>query len=349
MRKHHLLTAFAGFLTLAAPALGQTYPAEAVILQPEVEVRSGPSKVFFATSKLKQGDKVLVLRESKESQGWLEIKPPPQSFSWINAKYLKQLDALHAAVVGDASQQPAPILPGSRVVDQPPNRESMKLTAGTVVIIVDRPLTVGTETWVPIQPHQNEVRYLPADAVRPATVIAAQQNGPANWTLTPQGYVTNPALGEAQKAEASGDYNRARQLYQQIYNDSAADTNQRIYAANRLNSMPASNFVTTSNVKPNETRTAMSPSNVATNLIKTKEAAWSQYGRLYETKVLSDSGQPLYTLDMGQGQTIYVSTNAGKSLQSYVGRTICVYGPTMYRPDSAAKLPYVVATHVAVP
>jgi hypothetical protein len=76
MRHHRLIAALAGFLAVAGPALAQTFPAESAILLPEVEVRSGPSKTFFPTSKLKQNEKVVILRESKEAPGWYEIKPP---------------------------------------------------------------------------------------------------------------------------------------------------------------------------------------------------------------------------------------------------------------------------------
>lgn len=294
MRRYRMVAALAG-LILAGPALAQqqSYPADAIILLPEVEVRSGPSKNFYATSKLRQGERVTVLRESKEAPGWLEIKPPPQSFSWISAKYVKQTDATHAFVDCDPAR-PAQILPGSRLVDQPPNRESMKLTAGTIVVIVDKALTVQGETWLPIQPQPSEVRYLPAEAVKSATVVAATQTGPTNWTLGGGG--ATPA-------------------------------------------------VPTSTQRPGTTTTALSPG----NLQQLKESSWSAYGRLYETKLAGESGQPLYALDIGGGQTLYVSTNPGKSLQTYIGRTVSVYGPTMYRAESAVRLPFVLASHVAVP
>ena len=336
---------------VAAPVFAQSgYPGEARILLPEVEVRSGPSKNFFATSKLPQNASVMVLRESKEAPGWLEITPPQKSFSWINAKHIKQIDATRAFVDCDPAR-PAPILPGSRIVDQPPNRESMKLTAGTVVVIVDRPMTVQGETWVPILPHQNEVRYIPAESVQAAKVVAATQNSAASWTLNPQGYTTNSVLADAEKARELGDITRARQLYQHVAN-TATDTNQKVYAMNMLHKLPATNYTpaqTTSNTKPDETRTAFSPSNPPSNLQKLKDANWSAYGRLFETKLAGEAGQPLYALEIGQGQTIYVSTIPGKSLQGYVGRTISVFGATMYRHDSAVRFPFVMATHVAVP
>ena len=88
----------------AVPVFGQNYPAEAVVLQKEVEVRSGPGNGFYATSKLYQNDRVLVLREVKDQQGWLEIKPPDRSFSWISGKNIKQVDARHAYVDCDPSR-----------------------------------------------------------------------------------------------------------------------------------------------------------------------------------------------------------------------------------------------------
>ena len=118
MRHARMIAALVAVLAMAAPAFAQSISGEMTIAQPDVEVRSGPSKVFFATSKLKQGDKVIVLRESKDAPGWLEIRPPsPQSFSWISAKNVAQVDATHASV----SVASAPLLPGSRVVEESGN------------------------------------------------------------------------------------------------------------------------------------------------------------------------------------------------------------------------------------
>ena len=339
MRHPFLLSTVLG-LVAAMPALAQSYPAEAVILQRDVEVRSGPGKGFYATSKLNQNEKVLVLREVKDQPGWLEIKPPSRSFSWINGKYIKQVDARHAYVETDASR-PVSTYAGSRVVDLQPTRESMKLTAGTVLIIADPPLTINGETWFPVEPNPSEVRYIQSDAVR---AVQSETVSAPKWNPGPNGYNANKALADAEAALSNNDTNRARQLFQQV-STSSQDANQRQYALNRLASLGNGPQVP-------GTTTSLSPANIANqaNLQVLKQAEWSAYGRLRDTKVLSDNGQPLYALEDGMGKTpIYVTNLPGKSLQAYVGRTVAVYGPTMYRADAAVRMQYVVASHVAVP
>lgn len=342
MRHPIFLAAMVCFVA-AMPALGQSFPAEAVILQKEVEIRSGPGKSFDVTSKLNQNDKVLVLREVKDQPGWLEIKPPDRSFSWINGKSIKQVDARHALVDCDPTR-PVSTYAGSQVVNVQPTRESMKLTGGTVLIIVDPPLSVNGETWFPVLPHPSEVRYIPVEAVKPTTTIVAQNVTTPSWNRGPNGYSASKDLADAETALSGNDVNRARQLFQQVAS-TTQDANQKLYALNRLASLSG-------NPQVPATTTSLSPTNSTTpiNLQTLKPAEWSTYGRLRDTKVLGDNGQPLYALEDGTGKTpIYISTIPGKSLQMYIGRTIAVFGPTMYRADAAVRMQYVVASHVAVP
>jgi uncharacterized protein YgiM (DUF1202 family) len=338
MRHPILLSAMVCFLS-AAPAFAQNYPTEGFILQKDVEVRSGPSKNFFPTSKLYQNEKVTILRET---QGWLEIKPPTGSFSWISGKNVKQVDAQHAFVDCDAAR-PVSIYAGSRLVNQAPDRESVKLTMGTIVALVNPPMNVNGETWLPIAPHPSEVRYIPVESVKPATVVAATQTGPPNWTLTSNGYVGNNVLAEAEQATKANDIPRARQLYQQVAN-TTTDQNQKVYALNRLASL--------SQAPVQGVTTSLSPSNPNPlspfNLVTLQAPTWSTYGRLRDTSLKSENGLPIYSLEDTQGKVLtYITTNPGKSLQAYIGRTISVFGPTMYRPD--VRMQYVVASHVAVP
>jgi hypothetical protein len=256
------------------------------------------------------------------------------------------VDARYAYVDCDPAK-PVPVLPGSTLVNQEPNRESMKLTAGTVLVIVDRPMTVNGESWLPVQPHPSEVRYIPAESVRPAQTVTTTTTTP-NWTLTPQGYVGNNVLAEAEKALRENDINRAKQLFQHVANN-AVDANQKVYALNRLAALQ-NPYSTTSNPK-DEARTAFSPGTpTIPGLTTLRPDAWSQYGRLRDLQMKREDGQPIYALEDSGGKILtYVTTNPGKSLTMYVGRVVAVYGPTMWRPESAVKLQYVVASHVAVP
>jgi hypothetical protein len=231
------------------------------------------------------------------------------------------------------------------IVNQPPNRESMKLAPGTVVEVVERPLTIQGETWLPIRPHPNEVRYIPAEAVKGAATVAPTAVSPGNWTLTPNGFVKDPVVAEADKEFGAGNKERARQLYWQAANSTTIDANTKAYARNRYESLTNPGVpATTTSLSPGASPTPTIPGKIQT----LKGAEWSVYGRLGETKLLSDNGQPLYTLDDGRGGLpTYVTVVPGKSLQSYVGRWVSVYGPTMYRPEP--RMQYIVASHVAVP
>lgn len=74
---------------------------------------------------------------------------------------------------------------------------------------------------------------------------------------------------------------------------------------------------------------------------------WSKYGRLEETNLKCENGQPVYALKDGDKLITHVATNPGKSLADYVGRTIAVYGSTHTEAGEIGR--YIVATHVAVP
>jgi hypothetical protein len=156
--------------------MAQSYPIEVSVAVPKIEVRSGPTDKFYATGELKQGDAVVVLREAKEP-GWVEIKPPKGSFSWINSKYVKQVSNYEAVVLYDATG-----LVGSSIVNTKPNVE-IKTTflAGSVLYIVHQPMTVDGETWLPVQPHARDVRYLPQSALNPPVV--ASPAAPQNWAI----------------------------------------------------------------------------------------------------------------------------------------------------------------------
>jgi uncharacterized protein YgiM (DUF1202 family) len=340
--RHPILLSTMLCLAIASPTLAQSFPAKMTIVLKEAEVRSGPNKQYYATGKLSQGDTVTVLRESKDQPGWYEIEPPKGSFSWINGKYVKQTAKSYAYVECSPSQ-PAPTYAGSVVNTAQPNREIMKLTGGTALNLIGPSQAVGSETWFPVQPHAGEVRYIPAEAVKPATLIASTNVGSPNWNLSPNGYTGNSVLTEAEKAAEAKDNNRARELFQQVAN-TTSNQNEKFYALNRVREL--------SNPQVPATTTSLSPIGPQpTAALQTLNGpAWTAYGRLRKESVVSESGQPLYALDVATSKApIYVTTIPGKSLDSYIGRMIAVYGPTMYRADSPVRMQFVVASHVAMP
>lgn len=352
-----LFAAVLSLLAVGGAVRGQSYPSETTIVVPEVEVRSGPSSQFYPTSKLRMGAKVVVLREVKDQPGWLAIKPPSGSFSWINGKYVRQVkggDPRLGYVEADPSS-PVPIMSGSSLVNQEPNVQRTKLNAGQTVTIINPPQkATNGETWLPIQPHPSEERYIPSSAVKPPTQVAVA--AAPNWTLTPgNAFTTNPKIAEAEKAVNAGNLEQAKKLFQTAA-DATADPNQKAYCLNRISTLtrgyqtpghPAQ--VASGPGQLPVKSTSFSPSTATNGLVQTMAPRWSTYGYLRQAP-FEVKGQPMYVLVNTQGQPLaYVSSATGTTLRQYVGRVISVYGPEVYDGGSAARRSYVLASHVALP
>ena len=65
----------------------QTFPYPAQIAVDEVEVRCGPGWDYYATQRLPRGTRVEVYRH--DPGGWLAIRPPEGSFSWVTARHVR--------------------------------------------------------------------------------------------------------------------------------------------------------------------------------------------------------------------------------------------------------------------
>jgi len=338
-----------------APGVGSqgNYPAEMTIVQPEVEVRGGPTKQHYATSKLHQGERVIVIKQSKEQPGWLAIKPPPGSFSWIKGKNVKQFDDHYGVVLGE-SNATVPVMPGSSIVQQTPNVESVQVPAGSQVVILDKPFNHEGEVWLPIQPPPTEVRFIPAEAVSPPPVARAVT--PAGGFPTTVGGDNN-LISQADQAYRIGNIEIARQLYRQAA-DKATDPTQRAYALNRLATMqqPASGgpawqpgYTPQNGQLTNQTSKYAGAQPTTAPMTMTQPAQWSGWGWLRRASFDKD-GHPAYVLESRQGQPpIYVTTDPGMTLQDYVGKWICLYGPIVFHSEDNPRVPFMVASRVALP
>ena len=287
------------------------YPAKMSIVDPKgVEVRSGPTLEYYPTGRLKIGDVVAVLRESKDQPGWFAIAPPAGSFSWIDAKHVMQVSRGQGVVVVEGNAEAA-VMPGSSIVNKEPNVESVKIASGTIVILLqERPMDVNGKKWWPIQPPGNEARFIPKEAVQPAQAVNVS---PKNWSLS------NPPAG----ASNQNSWTAPGQLIGSPTNP-ASGTPASF-------SQPAKDWT-------------------ASNGLTTQPPQWSQWGKLRRTAFKNEAGQPMFVLEDRQGRPIlYVTTTPGTSLSGHVEQTVCLYGAISYRSDGYQRTYYMTASHVATP
>jgi hypothetical protein len=339
---------------------------EATITQPEAEVRSGPSAdpKYYATGKLHQGDKVQVLRE--EDGGWLAIKPPQGSFSWINTIFIELLpDKRGARVLGDDVE----VRIGSSLVNAPPTVMSRsKLKRGGLVIVLDtNKMHADNALWLPILPIPDEVRYISAEAVKANPVVQRVQSSPAAMPAGPPGSAPvsaeDTAMWEqAQQAENAGKKADAADLYLLLANrTSNHELQMRCY--NRIHFLRESMGKTlpynyqaghpTEAHYPSQAPIAPIPNYVAGQPQfapqTTSQSTYGSYSRPPAAPVnsLQESGpgylrrapfwidqKRTYVLESSNGAArMYVTEQPGVNLDQYLGRVVDLWGTIMYRGD----------------
>ena len=72
---------FAILCSFPSPSQADTFPYSAFTTAERVYVNSGPGEDFYATHILTRGAEVEVYWENED--GWLAIRPPQGSFSWV--------------------------------------------------------------------------------------------------------------------------------------------------------------------------------------------------------------------------------------------------------------------------
>jgi hypothetical protein len=175
MKRTTPLVGLFGLFLLATAAAGQTVPYQAVVTEDVTEVRSGPRSdpKLYATNLLRRGAVVEVVAEQ---DGWLAIKPPPGSFSWINTLCVERIGRGKSWVVITDPNTPVPVLVGSDLVDEEPTIEGTWVTRGTQVVARGKEQATENGKWLPIDPPPAEVRWVRAEAVERLT---AAEPGPA--------------------------------------------------------------------------------------------------------------------------------------------------------------------------
>jgi hypothetical protein len=342
----------------AAPPIPPAVGEEMTITVPEVEVRSGPGTGTYATSKLHTGDKVRVVKTDKNTPGWLAIKPPPGAVSWISATFVKRTAGSYEGVIVTDENHPVPVKPASSVTDEEPkNVESGKAPRGRIVV-VRGPEKIGTGgAWLPIDPLDEEVRWIPESAVARTGVQ------PASATTT-NGFVAPPGGSPSPVTEGDKLLEQAAKYYQQALQSS--DPNLRQQAQARLQALQQVSAVQGAGQQPgypnatpasavkvqlggNTTPAQATGGNTALYTGAPAGAAqWSKWGTLRKT-AFQNQGQSMYRLEDERGTPLgYAVAAPGLTLEPYVGKMVCLYGTTAYS-NEAMRGNYTIVSQLALP
>jgi uncharacterized protein YgiM (DUF1202 family) len=144
-------------------AAAESSPFQARVIVGSAPVQSGPGENFYPTDTLAQGDTVEVYRE--KPGGWLAIRPPVGSYSWVAERDLLVKDGGLAEVVKDDVASRI----GSRLSDRH-NAAQVRLKKGEGVEILGEE-NISGEKWYKIAPPAGEFRWIQAALVERAGPI----------------------------------------------------------------------------------------------------------------------------------------------------------------------------------
>jgi hypothetical protein len=205
------LTALTGIFLLAPSLTAAEKPPDVrTVTVPQAQVWCGPSTSdgLYPTNVLRQGDRVQVERELES--GWLVIRPPAGSFSWINNRFVQYISSKYANYVVTYDGHDVPVLIGSSLKTDRPSKIGVKLPRGAQVRVIGRGMTDEEGTWLPIDPPEGEVRYLRKEAVaKPAGVL--QTSASAKAAVPPPDADT--LWRDAERADQAGRLADAVRLY----------------------------------------------------------------------------------------------------------------------------------------
>lgn len=168
---------FAAAAVLLGPATSSAghlrrFPYEAVVEGNDVYARSGPGRNYYPTAKLKRGEKVTVHRH--DPGGWYMIAPPPGSFSWIRADYVKT----ESPGRGVLTENDVVVRIGSEFGDER-DVEQVRLSKGdTVTILGEKTFSTsfGRVRTYKIAPPRGEYRWVQGRHIVPADASARKVN-----------------------------------------------------------------------------------------------------------------------------------------------------------------------------
>lgn len=237
---------------LPAAAPGQNGPRYATVTDPEVTLRAGPSDKLPDTGTLPAGTRVIV--ESEDQNGWYAVVARSAGVSWVPAA-LVDFDPARGIPQRVKVEEPALLAAGKVGLAQPlVEYRKVKVPAGTVLKVIGPVATFDGRKWYPVEPPDEDFRYLPKTAVKlddpvstsfnvkatappglpPLEARPAAGGGPAPGA-NPPGSPDRPASGtglwaRAVEAEQAGRYDEAEKLFFQVARDADPDLANRCFA-----------------------------------------------------------------------------------------------------------------------
>jgi hypothetical protein len=159
-----------------APTAAESPPYQAKVIATGASVQSGPGDNFYPTDTLTQGDVVEVYKE--KPGGWLAIRPPLNSFSWIPERELNLKDGGLAEVKQDDVASRI----GSRL-NASHNAAQVRLKKGEAVEVLGQEEIRG-EKWCKIAPPAGEFRWIQASLVERVGPIPSASNAQDSNVVT---------------------------------------------------------------------------------------------------------------------------------------------------------------------
>jgi len=135
-----------------ASAKAESFPYTGYVTTEDVYVRSGPGRNYYPTDKLAKGNEVEVYRH--DPGGWLAIRPPADSYSWVSSRYVEE----ESAGLGRVTEDRVVARVGSKFSNV---RDviQVRLKQGELVEILDEENT-GGQTWLKVAPPSGEFRWI---------------------------------------------------------------------------------------------------------------------------------------------------------------------------------------------
>lgn len=196
--RHFFASALVGLLSISsawAEEPDERFPYTAFVAQETAPVRSGPGAAFYPVQDLKRGDAVEVWRHDPD--GWLAVRPPEGSFSWIAAEFVQTSDGRLGTIVG----QEVNVRVGTQF-SEVRDAVQIRLNDGEQVDILEGRMLVtgGREMrWYKIAPPAGEFRWIhQGHTVRhPDQIPSAQVETPASVGVRQVAFEQAPAQHDA--------------------------------------------------------------------------------------------------------------------------------------------------------